>query len=92
MDDRALDHALEAGGGLGLLADLGDEVVELRVDVLDEVAPEQIEIDVARPHDGGRVLILDEGQQQVFKRRIFLTALVGVSQSLVQGLFEATGE
>lgn len=42
MDDRALDHALEAGSRLGIVAPVSDEVRQLRVDIVDEVAPEQV--------------------------------------------------
>src|SRR5262249_42311335 len=33
MDRRALEHALEAGGGLCLAAPVGDEIAELAIDV-----------------------------------------------------------
>jgi hypothetical protein len=42
-----------------------------------EVASEQIEIDVARPHYRGGVAVVDERQQQMLERRQFMIALTG---------------
>ena len=36
-----------------------------------------IEIDVAGAHDGGRVLVVDQREQQMLERRIFVVPLVG---------------
>ena len=78
--------------GLESSSAAGGEIGELGVDVFDEVAAEHVEIDVAGAHDGGRVLVVDQRQQQVLERRVFLVALVGERQRLMQGLFEAAGE
>ena len=58
MDGRALEHPLEAGGGLGLAPAVGDEIAELAVDVVDQVAAQALDIDVAGPHHRDRVGIL----------------------------------
>ena len=92
VDDGALDHALEAGGRFGILAGPGGEIGELGVDVFHQAAAQHVEIDVARPHDRGGVLILDQRQQQVLQRRVFLVALAGERQRLMQGLFKTAGE
>ena len=88
MDHRALDHALEAGRRLRILASVGDQVGELAVDVLDEVAAQNVEIDIAGPHDGGRVLVVDQGEEQVFEGCVFVTALACEREGAVKGLFK----
>jgi hypothetical protein len=42
--------------------------------------PQFLEIDITRAHDPAGILIVDEGEQQMFKRRIFMLALVGGNQ------------
>ena len=81
MDHRALDDALEAGGRLGIVASVGDEIGQFRVDVIDEIAPEQVEIDAAGTHHRGRILVVDQREQEVFEGGVFVTALIGQSQS-----------
>ena len=90
MDHRALNHALETGGGFGVVVAFHHQVVELAVDVIDEIALELFEIDVARAHHGGGVLILDQRQQEVLERRVLVMALVRERERAVQGLFQAT--
>ena len=78
--------------GFEVLVRAGDEVGELGVDVVDEVAAQHVEIDVAGAHHRGGVLVVDQRQQQMLERRVFLVALVGERQRLMQGLFETAGE
>ena len=92
MDDGALDDALEAGGRLGILVVAGDEVVELGVDIGENGVLQLIEIDIAGAHDGGRLGVVDQRQQQMLERRIFVMAFVGECQRLMQRLFQALGE
>ena len=80
VDHGALDDALEAGGRLGILAAVGDQVFELGFDVGDEVAPQLVEIDVAGAHDRGRILVVDQRQQQVLERGVFVVTLIGERQ------------
>ena len=92
MDDGALDDALEAGGRLRILVRAGGQVGEFGVDVFDEVAAQHVEIDVAGAHDGGGVLIVEQRQQQMLERGVFLVALAGQRQRLMEGLFKTAGE
>ena len=92
VDHGALDDALEAGGRLRLVDRFDDEVVELGVEILDDVLAQLVEIDVAGAHHRRRVGIVDQGQQQMFERRIFVVALVGERQRLAKGLFERAGK
>ena len=92
VDDGALDDPLEAGGRLRILVVAGHQIVELGVDVGQHRMLQLVEIDVAGPHHGGRLGIVDQRQQQVLERRIFMMTLVGERQRLMQRLFQALGE
>ena len=75
--------------GLESLAAVGDQVGELGVDVFDEVAAQHLEIDVAGAHDRRRVLVVDQGEQQVLERGVFVPPLAGEGEGAMEGLFEA---
>jgi hypothetical protein len=92
VDHGALDDALEAGRRLGILVVAGDEIVELGVDVGQHGLLELIEIDIAGAHHGGGVGVVDQREQQVFERRIFVVTLVCKGQRLMQRPFEALRE
>ncbi len=92
VDHRALDHPLEAGGGLGVLAIVHDQRTQFGVQVVDQVLLQHRQVDVAGAHDGGRLLVVSEAQQQVLERRILVLALVGVGHGAVEGLFEVARE
>ncbi len=92
MERRALHDALEAIGRLGLLLTVDDEVFEFGVEVLNDGLAQRVEVDAAGPKDSRRVDVVDQRQQQMFKRRVFMTALVGKRQGPAKGLFERAGE
>ena len=92
MDHRALDHALEAGGRLGIVAAIGDEVFEFGLEIVDEAGAQLVEIDAAGAHHGGRIGIVDQRQQEMFERRVLVVTLVGDRQRTMQGLFKALGK
>ena len=92
MDHGALDHALEACGGLAVIAAFGDQIVQLGLQIRREIALELLQIDVAGAHHRGGVLIVDQRQQQVFERGVLVVALVGDRQGAVKGLLEAARE
>ena len=88
VDDGALDHPLEAGGRLGILVAVADQILELAFEIGGEAAPQLVEIDIARPHDRRGVLIVDQREQKMFQRGVFVMALIGERQGAVQGLFK----
>ncbi len=87
MDHRALDHALEAGRRLGVLASVAGQVRELGVDVIDQAALERVDLDVAGAHDSGRILVIHKGEQEMLQRRVFVPSLASERQGSVEGLF-----
>ena len=88
----ALHDALEAGGRLRLVDRFDDQIVEIGVEILDDVLAQLVEIDVAGAQHRRGVRIVDQRQQQVFERRIFVAALVGERERLAKGLFERAGK
>jgi len=88
MDHRPLDHALETGRRLGVLASIGHKIGKLAVHVIHKVAAEDIEIDIAGPHDGRRILVVDQGQEEMFEGCVFMATLAGESEGSVKGLFK----
>ncbi len=75
--------------GLEFLRTVGDEVLQLGFDIGDEIAPQLVGIDVARLHHGSRVLIVDEREQQVLERCVFVMTLVSERERAMERLFEA---
>ncbi|MND05873.1 hypothetical protein D3C83_269090 [compost metagenome] len=65
--------------------------MQLRVDVVDEIAAQLLEIDVAGSQHGGGVLVFGQGQQQMLERRVFVTPAAGQLERAMQGLFEIRG-
>ena len=89
VDHRALNHALESGGRLGIVGAVSDQIFQFRFQIGTEAAPQLVEIDITGPHHRGSILIIDQREQQMFERRVFMVALIGQRQSAMQGLFEA---
>jgi hypothetical protein len=92
VDHGPLDDALEAGGRLGVFAVVDDEGAELVVHIVGEGGAKRGQVNVAGPHHGGRVLVVDEAEQQMFERSVFVLALVGVGDCAVKGFFELARE
>src|SRR5580704_3107528 len=90
MNNVALDDALEARGWLGILRSVGDEIVQLGFEIRDEAPAQLFQVHIARPHHGGRILILDQRQQEMLERGVLMMPLVGESKRPVKRLFEAT--
>jgi hypothetical protein len=90
VNDRALDHALEAGRWLRIVGAIHDQIVELAVDVFDEVPLQSVDVDIACAHHRRGVLIVGQRQQQMFERRVLVVPLIGERQRTVQRLLKAT--
>ena len=89
MDHRALDHALEACGRLGVVGAVGHQVFEFGLEIIDETGAQLVEIDAAGPHHRGRIGVIDQRQQKMFERRVLMMTLVCNRQRTMQGLFKA---
>ena len=92
VEGRALHDALEAVGRLRLLLAVHHQVLEFRIEVVDDGLAQHLEIDAAGSHHRGRIGVVDQGEQQVFEGRVFVMALVGERKRLPEGLLERAGE
>ncbi|MNS45847.1 hypothetical protein D3C72_783250 [compost metagenome] len=90
VDDRALDHALESRRRLGVVAVGRGQGGQVVVDVEGQRGFQRHEIHIAGRHDRRRIRVVDQGQQQVFQRGVFVPTLVRIADRAVQGLFERT--
>ena len=68
MDDGALDHALEAGGRLGVLAFVVHQVLELGVEIVAEARRSLSRSTLQARITARGVLVVDQRQQQVLER------------------------
>ncbi len=84
VDHRALDHALETGGRLGVIGAVGHQVFELGFEIVDQTGAQLVEIDAAGTHHRRRIGIIDQRQQKVFERRILVMTLVCNRQRAMQ--------
>ena len=75
--------------GLGFAVLVEDEVGKLLVDEIGQLGPQPVQIDVAGPHDRRRVPVVDQRQEQVFQRGVFVMALVGIFDGAMERLFQA---
>jgi hypothetical protein len=92
VNHRALDDALKAGGRLGIVGPVGHQIFELGLEIIDEAGAQLVQIDAAGAHHGRGIRIIDQRQQQVFKRRILMMTLVCDRERAMQGLFKALGK
>ena len=88
MSHGAMDNALEAGGRLGIVMRIEHEAGELIVEISGELVPQQVDIDVAGAHYRRGVAIVEQRQEEMLERRIFVAALIGILQSAPEGLFQ----
>ncbi len=92
VDRRTLDDPLEAGGRFRLVERLDDQIVEIGIEIMRDVLAQLVEIDVAGAQHRCGVGIVDQRQQQMFERRIFVVAFVGERERLAKSLFQRAGE
>ena len=92
MQDRPLDHPLEARSRGGITLFAGLERLIFLIEILLHDIAEIAEIDPAGFHHGCPVGIVDQCEQEMFQRRILVAALRCMRQRGMQGLFKALGE
>ncbi len=92
MQHGALHHALEAGGGFGLLAVLDHQGDQFLIDIFLHRAPERVGVDIAGFHHLAGIGIVHQGQQQMFKSRVFMMPVTGKFDGVMQGRFQTPGQ
>ena len=89
VNHRALDHALETRGRLGVVGPVRYQIFEFGFEVIDQAGAQLVEIDAAGPHHGGRIGVIDQRQQKMLQRRVLMMSFVCNRQRAMQGLFKA---
>ena len=92
MDHCALDHPLEAGGRFGVLPIVNHQGPEFIVHIVGQGDFKRAEVDVAGLHHPDRVLIIDQGEQQMLKCGVFVLSLGGESDGAMERVFELARE
>jgi hypothetical protein len=62
------------------------------VEILLHRGTQLVAVHPAGDHHLGRVLVVDQRDEQVLERRIFVAALARFAERVVEGLFEVSGE
>ena len=78
--------------GDGSVSALDLQRLELIVEIVADGVAQLAGIDPAGLHHPPGMDVLDEGEQQVLERRIFVAAAARLGEGVVEGLFELTGE
>ena len=89
MHDGAMHHALKAGGRGRLGMPFDDQPLQLLVEVIRHAAAQRIHLDVAGAHDGRRIAIVQEREQQMLERCVLMIAFVGIFERPMQRRFQA---
>ena len=92
MGGRAVQGALEAGRGPGLDLAFDHEAGELAVDERLHLLLDLLHIHIAGAHDGHRVVVAGQRQQQMLQRGIFVVALAGEGERVAQRAFQGGRE
>jgi hypothetical protein len=88
VDDRALNHPLEPRRGLGVVAAVGDQIFEFGLQIRGQAPAQPIQVHAAGAHDGRGVGVVQQREQQMLERGIFMMPFVGERQRPVQRLLE----
>ena len=88
VQDRALDHALEALRGLRVGVGVGSETGRVLLDEVAENATQLVEIDPAGLEDFRRRGVVEHREQKVLDRDEFVLLLPGLDKGHMEGDFE----
>ena len=89
VDDRALDHPLEARRRLGVLLVLDDQARQLLVDILGERRAKLLHVDVAGAHHRAGVLVVAQRKEQMLQRGVLVAAFIGGRKRAVEAFLES---
>ena len=92
MQERALDHALEAQGRLGVDLAVGGDARGLLGDVLCEVLAQLVHVCAAGAQHLGGGGVIEQREQQVLDRNELVAFLAGLHERHVQTDFEFLGD
>ena len=87
MDGSPLHHALEAGRRFRIAGAVGGKPREVLVEELRQVTSETINLDSTGAQNRDGVTIIDQAQQQMFERGVFVLAFGRQAERTVERLF-----
>ena len=88
MGHGAVDDALERGRRLRVAARIEHHRRQLVVDITGELVAQGVDVDVAGAHHRRRVAVVEQRQEQMLERGVFVAALIGILQRAPEGLLE----
>src|SRR4030095_12503283 len=92
VEDGALDDSLEAAGRGWVGRAVGDPCAEFAVEILLDRGLEVVAVDAAAGHHLAGMGVVDQSNQQMFERRIFMAPLRRFAERIVQGSLKFTRE
>jgi hypothetical protein len=92
VEDRPLDHALEAAGGRGVRVAVDLEAIQFGIEIVGDGIGQLAHVDPAGLHHAGGVFVINQREEQMLQRRIFMMALGGVAQRIMQRGFKGGGK
>ena len=92
MEHGALHDTLERGGRVNSAAILHDERGAVVVEIVGEVAAQLVEIELARSHDLGGILILGQREKKMLQGRVLMLPLLGEIHGAFESAFETGGQ
>ena len=88
VQDRALDHPLEALRGLGIRVRVGRQARRVLVDEVGQDSAQFLEVDAARLQYLGRRRVVEHREQEVLDGNELMLLLPGFDKSHVEGDFQ----
>ncbi len=86
VDHGTLNHPLEPGSRLGVLRAIRHQILQFGLHVGHQVPAQLVDIHIAGPHYRGSILVVDQRQEQVLQRGVFVVPLVGEREGPVERL------
>jgi len=75
VNGGALQDTLKTSRRFRVFAEQRDQIAEVVINVIRQIADQFFDINTTGAHDGQAVLIFRQGEQQMFQCRVFVAAL-----------------
>jgi hypothetical protein len=87
-EDHGLpDYTFEVSRRLGVRGAVGDQAA--RFELGNQIPTEFVRVDIAFVHDGGRIGVIDQREQQVLKCRVFMVPLIRENKRTMKRLLRS---
>ena len=92
MNNGTVDHSLKASCRLRLGIFINCEIIEFGIDIIEQLFPEHVDIDITGTHDRGSIAIINQRKQKMLERRILMAALIGILERAMKSFFKTGRE